>query len=396
MCRNAPQLSTGFAALALLFSASAAGAQTSNKQLEAVLKDWSRRHQRFNTVRYTLAGERLVPKGIITLSAERKPLATPLPKEDATLPIRRSLMLDLRDKRFRLQVDESEYGRQGPYPVRRTDTYDGKEYRILSPKDPNPEATRSGIAPDAAIVTGDAARREFDLCHWPLFDSLGIVQSMHFRSTAAVLLPAPDAELLTLHGTVVHQGRRCLVIRTHPKGGGKGFYEEYWVDPTRESAVVKHVLINNKIAREEFLLDYRKQPGGWYLSGWTYTRREPGGKHRVSDFERMRVEKMTTDVPVTEGDFAIGLRPGMVVAKSDLTLSPAPRSGPEYQVKAQELTRLDDEGNPVRIDEQTGEPLPQRPPWGWVVLAVVGTGALTVCFILWRRKRRAQQLGESA
>lgn len=392
--RNTILLATsGMALVTALLCAAALPAQSTDKRLETVLRDWSRRREQFKKVRYTLVGERVYPKGIIQLNADRTPMAVPLPKQDTPLPLRRMFLLDLLGKRFRLEIDEKAYGRSGVYPIRRIDLFDGKEYKILHPRDPNPDARSPTIAPDVAIVKGDASSRAFELAHWPLFDSLGIVQSMLFRSTADKLVSQPESDLLFVQGDSIHQGRQCIIIRTHAKKAGKGWYEEYWVDPARESVVVKHLVVSNKVPVEDFVLNYEKKNPGWTLTGWTYTRRRLGARNDVTAIERVRVQQILYDEGLGDPDFTIQLRPGMVVARTEFTPGAPGPGQPTFDLKQQEYVRLDERGNPVPIDKWTGEPIPShRRLWPWLgcgfALAVVSGLML---YWRWRRGKLRSQ-----
>jgi hypothetical protein len=365
-------------------------AQVPEQHLEKVLRAWSQRH-RFKNVQYTLTGVRVYPKGSLSDESLPPTSSTLMPREDVRTPLRRLFILDLEANRFRLEVDEQALNSDGPFPVRRTDVFDGKEYKILSPGDPNPQAKYDGVIPDMAIVTGDAARRDFEFKHWPMFDALGIIQNLRFRSTAKTLTPKPDIDLMLVHGNGVHQGRPCLILRTYASGAGKGPYEEYWVDQSRDCAVVKHILMTGKAPAFELLVNYEKKMAGRYPSGWTYIRRYGSGK--VAEFEEVRVSEFAIDQTLSDEDFTLKPRPGMVVAKTNLGTPTNTGGEPSYPNKQRHFYQLDDTGNPHEIDALTGKAIFRWHYWLWGSLSVlIFVGIFS--WLLVRRLRGRHLTGE--
>jgi hypothetical protein len=388
-CRLFSNVAAFVASISVLLNwAVALPAQTRDERLQKVIQEWNKRRDSIRNVRYLIRGERIIPKGIVAENENNKPLAVPLPRQDISSPIQRTFILDVVNNRFRLEIEEKGFSwkQEKLYPIHRTDLYDGQEYKILHPGDPNPDVHHKGVIPDVAITTGDASNRTFDFMHWPLFDGLGIVQSIAHRSSAKKLVLDFNQEDYVVHGEGLFQGRKCLVLRTNTRGPGGGLYDEYWVDTQRESVVLKHLFVSQKVPLVELSIDYRKTSRGTFPSGWTYTRR--AGANKVREIERVRVSEFEFDLPFSQRSFDLTQEPGMKVARTQFAPPASDAKSSDPKISKQTLFEMNHDGQLQEIDKESGALVSGYKVWYWI--GGVGIGVLVV--LLWIRSGVASQL----
>src|SRR5439155_2876958 len=76
--------------------------QPGDQRIERILKDWQRRQEAVQRVRYSLKGHSIRPKG----SQTDEPTGAPVPAEDVTQDHAAAVLLDFSEGRFRLTLNE--------------------------------------------------------------------------------------------------------------------------------------------------------------------------------------------------------------------------------------------------------------------------------------------------
>jgi hypothetical protein len=369
--------------------------QTPPTTIEAVLRDWESRRAQVRSIRYELEGDHLFPKGYISTDPYGEPLASPQPTGDTWLPLRRSVTLDFAGGRFRMDVHEPGYCRsQGSFSYDRTTTFDGADYKVLNPEDPNPDTAANRGKRDLVIISGpgNAEARTFDFAYWPLFEGLGIPQAIEIlgkRSSAKNLAPAQNPDALNVQGVGVLNGTRCNIIRTHARGTGTGMYHEYWVDPARGSIILKHLLVTGKSSLAEHKIDYSRTDGVWHPRQWTYTSRHPNG--RLNYVERITVKQCQINPEVTSADFTVPENIGMVIGRVRVEATGEGAASPAIETRERKYYRILEGGAREEVDPQTGKRIGRGKLSLW--LAIIGGAAVfSVGFVAMRRRSRHRLL----
>src|SRR5262249_38915189 len=161
----------------------------------------------------------------------------------------------------------------------------------------------------------------------------------------------PNEKSLYVHGNAVFQSRPCLVLRSPPSRGAPGNVEEYWVDVSRSSSVVRYLLWAKTTPAIELSTSYAERGGTWYPDEWTYTRRDAQGK--VQSVERIRVAELILNAIPAPSDFTFDITPAMVVARSRIDPPEATRGG-DVQIGEEHVYRVNQNGNWVEIDKSDG------------------------------------------
>lgn len=182
-----------------------------------------------------------------------------------------------------------------------------------------------------------------------------------------------------------------LVLRTDPAASVPYLVDEFWVDPGRESAILRHVYFSGKNPWFRFDTVYRKSSRGWMPASWTFAHTS---SHLV-EVARYTVESMEVDPTVANADFVLPIDPGRIVL---VHTYPVAGQGLDPNKPASGMFRVDSTGKWVPLDEATGfttgegEQLPPESPnrrwmwWGGAALG--GIVALATGVILYRRRKR--------
>ncbi len=295
-----------------------ATAQAPDPRLEKVFADWRQRRERIASVRYSVRGKHVIPKGSLTALVGGK---SDVPPQDVTCNIQRTLSLDFGKGRHRLEVNDQEYDQQtGKFSASVwTMMFDGVVLKGITPRavPAGDGGSSRGSAADVRVYTGDLQPAAFEAIHWPLFVGHGIVVANRDELIPGKWLNVrPDINLFVVHGQGVHAGRSCLVLRTQPRGQSTAF-EEFWVDTARNSAIVRQVQYSRGRAFTDMDCSYEQTPHGWLVAGWTFTLRDVNDGKTVFT-ERIRVEERAVNPVLTDADFQAEESPGLLVRETKL------------------------------------------------------------------------------
>jgi hypothetical protein len=360
--------------------AGAAAAQPkANPALLKALADWEGRQARVRTARYVITGTR-------EWVAKASP-ADPAPAaNDRVRPSRLVAVLDLARGRYRYELSYDILKDDGSYRWSTSlGTFDGRESRQGKPRE---EAREYGgfdlvISPDYERAQGGATPNPF---LWPVLYAHGLVPHAYHTAGFARLPWRYDPEDFVHVGRLPLAGRACEVIRTEPNDSDPPGYDEYWVDPARDGAVLRYadVVGTNPLTRTD--LRWRATPAGWQLDGWT-TATLAAGRTTLA-VHTYRVESAEFDGPVADADFTIPAEPGMERVRVN---EYDPRPG--VILGAYRYYRIDPDGTWVQTDSKGAytvdghepPPPPRRPWWHW---AAAAAGAAGVAGVVWGRLRR--------
>lgn len=227
----------------------------------------------------------------------------------------------------------------------------------------------------------------FGAYYEPFFFGLGIVST----GTTNFILPGrlktkPDEEIWYVHGQGTHAGRPCLVLRTYPFRGGNTLFDELWIDPARESAVLRQIVYVNGQPIRDSDINYQESSRGWFPRNWTITDRLGNGKTLF--WEQMEVKELTFDPAFEDADFKVEIKPGMRVLETEYGGSPDQVTADVPKIKEISF-QTESNGSGNRDTGQDGA-LP-----GWVkylLCLVVLFGVFMLSWIAIKRKRKAGSL----
>ena len=386
------------AAAGFLAACGAAGAEDPklDPRVAKVLADWKKRQERIKTVRYRVEGVLVRPKGSLTGIIHA---TSETPAEDTETPIKRTLLLDFTTNRFRFERDEQDLDLiSGGISTTDTDSaFDGKELQNVFLKRQQLPRRPDNPLPDGGISTGNLKGGAFEPRFYPLFFGHGVVPVAEVDQLyPGHLRIEPDAGLLYFYGEAIHAGRRCLVFRTHPLSVEMVGFWEYWVDPDRDSALVRFVSYSGESPDQDTAIDYQATPGGWLAKNWVFTVfTGPEKKRRTVFYERMEVKEATVDPTVTDANFRIDFKPGMLVVKA---VRPEPSAADPYATGSAQTQfyRIDPAG---RWNEVTFVGGVEASTWGARLLwwaAPIALAAIAVGGVLYWRMRRRKMGGAAA
>jgi hypothetical protein len=383
-CRAFPLCLAGLSAV--LAAATPVRSQPADERLERVLEAWRQRQHSLKSVRYTVSGTTVLPKGSFTDPATGRPLPRPEPPEDVTQPEGYKLLLDFAGKRYRLdltkQVYSSAYGRLGPRAS--TTVYDGKDAFTLRPRGGNSDAAIPWTSSDCDVMIGRNRDRGGPVLSGTIAAELGPLLFAHGLVTEGMQQPDFDMKLeakdFFVHGQGMHEGRPCLVLRTFPhETFTETSYEEYWVDVERDAAIVRDSGYRNEKAFWDRQVTWQPTPHGWMPQRWICTAWAPNG--RIRNVSRMEVVDFEADPAVTGDDFHVAIEPGMHVKETVIgkTGKPTDDMVKEFRIRA--------DGGWNEIVNGVERPVRSWAPYWWGGALAVLVGLLA----LWHLRRRARR-----
>lgn len=366
-----------------------AAAQANDPRLEKIFQDWARRQQAVRSIRYRVEGEEVYPKGSQN-EILLKPSKNPFPSQDITCALKRTLLIDFSTGRYRLDLDEESYtfnttgGPGNRTQGAGTTLFDGSVVKHVTQRDPKnrPAGDQSSRNPDMTVEEGDLKNEAFMSSYWPFFVGHGIISNMYHEIAPGTLMDKPDIELFYIHGQGVHQGRPCLVVRSHPQRQNATI-DELWVDPARESAILRQLQASSDgRPLTESDIQYQQTSHGWLPRSWIYTLRSGGRK--ITRQERLRVVELELDCAASNADFTPEEWPGMLIVKKRFG-KPVDPVQPRILETEERLYRVNDSGSKFEVVFENGvERRRWAQPWLWWLLGAP-IAALVGWFIYRRR-----------
>lgn len=367
-------------------------AQADDPRITKIFADWKKRQDAIKVVRYRMEGKSVIPKGSI-VDERMKP--TGKPEADVEAKVSRMLLVDFARGRFRFETDEPRYdsATNKLYPETTIKTFDGKTGKQWRPRELNthPLTGLKSTTAELGIGTGYFGGAGLGIAWRPLFFGHGSVPCEGIaRLTLDSLLVQPDPEIVYVHGEGVHQGRACWVLRTQTKKTGARSYTEFWVDKSRDSAILRNSYVMNGLPREEFDIAYVKTTQTWMPDKWTFVVRNLLNKGSIQRVETASVTSRTVDPTLEDADFDIEIQRRMLTA--EITYSKPAPGEPPYRGKSNtRLIRIEEDGTRQEVQIVDGVEKKIGTSWShWSLLLLVSTGVLATCWFALRfLKRRA-------
>ncbi len=374
-----------FVISALCCTSAAQPPATNNAKIEQVLKDWKARYERLKSVRYKLVGTEESFGGPVMKGAP-----PPIPGERA---VRAIVVIDLVDKRYRLDEDKSRPAQARDRYVRfkTTEAYNGKIHQRAVPRD-NEE--RSDEIPDVSIAKGDLTMGRVDAYLEPVFYAHGLIPTEDSPLGPGRFPSDHEPEDFQLKGIGSHAGRSCLMLRTGPASTTPALSDEYWVDTQRQSAVVRQIHWQGKNPWYRVDIDHQQTSHGWLPLKWVITNTISG---EVQNIKRLNVEAIEANPSLVEEDFTLPIKPGMKVRINEF---PGRGKGLDPQKPARtELAVGPDGSNDVisregfRTSEGVELPPASTSKWWWISGVSLAVVIVVFLVLTWSRRRRTVSAG---
>ena len=364
-------------------------AQDLDPRLGKARADWKARREGIKTARYAVKGTKTTYKAAFNLIAIE--LGRAPAKDDVTEPLDEfTLLLDFVNSRHRLQQHHIANAPDIDVKVNDVSTavFDGNRQTALT-HDAEFGTNPAGEKVTASIISGNLRCYPFrEGLHTPLFLGHGVVQ-IHDQDMIypGKLVFEPEVEFLHVHGVAIHEGRTCIVLRAPTRRAGTNeTCREFWVDPTRDSAVLRQRTLTNQVADGDFEIRFEKQGPHWLVKGWTRVERLPlrDGTSVTFRKETMTVTAISVDPNVTDKDFQVQIEPGMRVDTFEVS-EPMIVSDPgSYKILEKKNYRVLPNGSWQEITVDNGVERPRFSMWNWWYVPAVPMVGVAV-YVAWRR-----------
>lgn len=279
--------------------------------LAKILSDWKARQQIADSMRYEIEGHYVVPRD----SYPRLDITPgPLPVKDAEFDVSIELLLDFHNQGSR-RIEEGEVlcgPIQSFIPRYEVCLYDGREYSQYKPRDRNTSNRWTPDKYDTELykVGKFPYVQFFRTVDLPVFFSHGSFLSPQFEPAGHKMLNLPEAAIFAEHETIEYEGRQCILLRTHPLFGRGRFHHEIYVDPARDSAVVRYDFFLEKRLFSSLKIEHEATEHGWLPARWTVTIFE---NPNVAIIRKLHVKHREFNPQIQEQDLKIELTPGMMI-----------------------------------------------------------------------------------
>jgi hypothetical protein len=237
-----------------------------------------------------------------------------VPAEDFASKRRLTLLLDLAQDRMREETVEAIFNvTKGKFhPHHTTRVYDGINCKDAAPRKLNTTADFAPERLDFDVLIMPKSPPRLNIEALPVFLACGILPDDALLDCRR-LRPPPDMKAFHVHAAEARiDGHSCMVLRTQPADSAWGDFMEYWVDLSRDSAVLRCAQYRQGAAVSMVNMDYAQGPSGWQPKRWTATLYFSGKLFRAST---LSVDQYELNPRVEARDFDVPLLPGMIVWK---------------------------------------------------------------------------------
>jgi hypothetical protein len=325
-------------------------------------------------------------------SRELMRLALPQDQQDKPLktrpiPLRATVLLDLRRHRYRVDVESESYLiSTGTYiPERNTSTWDGKARYFFVPQEFNVGPDRV----DLTIFTGDVSRMPFPTEYEPLFAAHGYVPTVNTPIRPGRIPPKHNSESFRHQGESRLNGRLCLLLRTEPLDAHPSLTDEIWVDPARDYCIARHVELSGSNPAIRIDTEFEQVAYGWAPKKWSMTSTSSG---KVMIVTKLVVVGTDVNPALAEEDFTLPAKPGMTVRE---VRYPELGSGLNPDKPAETTRKIGPDGSQVVVSQAgfTTVDGVQLPPeregyrwWVWVAASAALLILLAAAVVCVRRR----------
>jgi hypothetical protein len=283
--------------------------------IERIFSDWQKRQTRVKTIRYKISGTSLLAKGTLNTSLGLSD-KSPVPDQDVSEKSRHTVLIDFGKRRIHWDFEEESYGSAHRKVELQSGSriYNSPDNWVCIPRGQN-NPGKPPNEPDVYVHRGYPSTGIIDELRRvsPVIEAAGIVQ---VGSAPADFNQKMDPDDFYVHGRVAYAGHSCIVMRTYPVRGQISFWEELWIDPARDSAIVRHsfyqrVEQQKPVPISDVEIDIQQTKSGWFPKKWKWTQSD--GRGVVIRVGQAKVDELVFDPAVTDDDFKPALQPGMVI-----------------------------------------------------------------------------------
>lgn len=382
------RFSAGIACLAI------AGFLLAQEEVDArvkqVLADWKKRRA-YPPVQYEVQGTVFSTKASIDSYLKAAKLRVEYEPKDHESIWNVRMLLDVQGQRHRFEQVVDYFRIDSGKKTRhvRVTTFDGtkamgRDRRVVDGQ----EVKETPDSADVWILTGNLLPLAFTGQLVPLFASHGVVRfPPQGDVTPGKLALEPDTSQMTVHGFDVLESRRCLVLRSYPRGES---FQEYWIDTARDSALLRWLTYSRSFPVWEMNIRYQQQESCWLVSGWTYDHRlwYPEKKEsRTSEVYHFKVVKAAFEPNPSDDSFRLPLEPGMLVSESHNDPDKNPLK--EGQAGKEKLYRVEPTGDSTQVIFEKGVERRRArfDPW-WFAAVLLVAALVTYGLFRWHKQRR--------
>jgi hypothetical protein len=284
-----------------------------DKRISKIFADWETRQQQIQSIRYKIRGDLVLTKGSAR-DDNGRPLSPPSPPRDIHCPFEWVFLFDLASDLYRIEVAEQIYdSKNRQFDSRSAVTcFNGKQVRRLYPRSNNtsPGLTTPPSNPDMIIISGNMRGFNFEAPYLPLFFAHGIIRTSEHEIVSGKFKEKPGMDYFHVHGSGVHGGRTCLVLRTETLQMGTSSFDELWVDPGRDSAIVRYIVYSGGKPFSDTVVQYGKTTQSWLPKSWTFTSFTDG---KTDYFQNVTVENSEIEPAYSGAEFELEPSPGMLI-----------------------------------------------------------------------------------
>ena len=286
--------------------------------LDQIWKDWQTRYKDHQTVRYEMHGEVLKPRGGISKDAAHeeyfpKGASGPIPPEDYKYKTRSAILLDLKKGRARREVDQKIYYTSAMcfVPQWEWDLFDGEKYQLYRPREKNEADYFESYKyePDLQLYGTKMLARFFAVPNFPVLFAHGIVPTHLHPALPENMGKRRDLKEFTVQGRGYIGDRECVILETRHSDN---FPVQYWVDMARKSAIARVSWLQGSRETTRLDINYQKINNDWYPKDWIWSGIQ-SKKGESPPWERVSVDSIEFDKPVSDNQFSMDLREGMTV-----------------------------------------------------------------------------------
>jgi hypothetical protein len=289
-------------------------ALTDTELIEQVLRDWKARQDHIRTLKCTLEGTIITPRGSLDDELERPPEST-MPPEDTVVGFRREWSVDfdrglIRTCTNRSVFDTSKYEWT---PLLETRLFDGTTVTII-PENVKRTDDASGSESNIELRT-DRISIGF-LCHLsdlPVFFAVG--HPFMGGSFTGPQPPSVEPNLFSIYRKDLdgNSGRLVVLATAGTRGIADTKVIRYTVDLNRQSAIVSTTRYRDGLCQFRFDIAQQLSPAGWWIpKSWTMNVFRNGSLLKA---EEVTLKEATLNPEFGPEVFVHRLKAGTIVTK---------------------------------------------------------------------------------
>jgi hypothetical protein len=337
-----------------------------DRHVSRILEDWKQRRSRGQAVRINAEGEFVYPKSSLIKAFEWGSKSsgeqTPEVSEDYRSKAICDLLIDFSKNRFRYReaFPLLNLGRRTFTSLDRLYVFSNDDLRC---HDSEVTALRRD---DASNLQPEFIIHKLDrpiMTTWcdPAFFACGVVLPSDSMSLIGRLADSQDAKYFSFLRQEVLNGIDCIVLRYGEQGALRK--RELWVDPSRNSVIVRADDYMDKQRFGSIEIEYAQVNGNWVPAKWRWSDLNPqdGEPFRVATMKQVVFE---LNPSLAESDFDLKPSPGMIVSD-------------ERKVK---VYTVGDRGEELPVNPLGAQRTETSP--GRIAALYVTIGVIVVCLIL--------------